>query len=244
MDITPRAARWISVIAWVMAVVGTLVGQLHALARFVGHPGDLVESPVARAWAVPATDALRPLLDWSDPWTMYVTYGKVWTPVCLAFTAAASLVCLRRRPVGAERRLWGVALAGCAAVTVSVVGDYFTPWMDAMFVVGVAAMLLIEIGGIPLGILMLRHGFRPRVTPVLLVAFLPFLFAITSVTSLGSALLPLAWGWAVAAHAVVARDRVGSPEAAAPAPRHQPGPERPGRRARPVRTSLSRSARS
>ena len=33
--------------------------------------------------------------------------------------------------------------------------------------------------------------------------FLPFLFAITEVTSLGSALLPLMWGWAVAAQAAV-----------------------------------------
>jgi hypothetical protein len=37
--------------------------------------------------------------------------------------------------------------------------------------------------------------------------FIPFMFAVTEVTSLGSALLPLMWGWAVAAHAVVSRER-------------------------------------
>ena len=88
-------------------------------------------------------------------------------------------------------------------MTVSVFGDYFTPWMDQMFVVGIAAMLVIGLGGIPLGIVMLRNGFRPRTTPILLMAFLPLVFAITEVTSLGSALLPLMWGWAIAAHAVV-----------------------------------------
>ena len=50
---------------------------------------------------------------------------------------------------------------------------------------------------------MWRNGSRPRATPVLLMAFIPFMFAITEVTSLGSALLPLMWGWAIAAHAVV-----------------------------------------
>ena len=88
-------------------------------------------------------------------------------------------------------------------MTLSVCGDYFTPWMDQMFIVGIAAMLIIGLGGIPLGILMLRHGFRPRTTPVLLIIFLPFMFAITELTSLGSALLPLMWGWAIAAHAAV-----------------------------------------
>ena len=74
-----------------------------------------------------------------------------------------------------------------------------------MFIVGIAAMLVIGFGGIALGIMMLRNGFRPRVTPILLMIFIPFMFAITSVTSLGSALLPLMWGWAIAAHAVAGR---------------------------------------
>jgi hypothetical protein len=71
-----------------------------------------------------------------------------------------------------------------------------------MFMLGIGAMLAIGIGGIPLGILMLRNGFRPRTTPVLLMIFIPFMIAITQVTSFGSALLPLMWGWAIAANAV------------------------------------------
>jgi hypothetical protein len=214
MELSTSTARWISRLAWVMAAVGTVVGQVHALARAQAHPGDFAESPLARAWGEPATRALRPLLDWSDPWTVYVTYGKIWLPVCLAFTAAAYLGYRRRRPVGPERRLWQIALAGYIAMTVSVFGDYFTPWMDQMFVVGIAAMLVIGLGGIPLGIVMLRNGFRPRTTPILLMAFLPLVFAITEVTSLGSALLPLMWGWAIAAHAVAAPDRAGTPRVA------------------------------
>ena len=108
---------------------------------------------------------------------------------------------------GAERRLWQVTLAGYAVMTLSVLGDYFTPWMDQMFLLGIGAMLVIGFGGIALGIVMLRNGFRPRITPILLMIFIPFMFAVTEVTSLGSALLPLMWGWAVAAHAVVSHER-------------------------------------
>jgi hypothetical protein len=211
MKITSSTARLVSVVAWVTAVAGTVVGQLHALARARAHPDDFVESPLARAWGEPAIRLLQPLLDWSDPWTVYVTYGKIWGPVCLAFTAAAYLVFRLRHPSGAERRLWQLALIGYLAMTLSVFGDYFTPWMDQMFIVGIAAMLIIGLGGIPLGIVMLRHGFRPRTTPVLLISFLPFMFAITQLTSLGSALLPLMWGWAIAAHAAV-RARTRTPD--------------------------------
>ena len=208
MEHHPPYARQISWAAVVLAAVGTVVGQVHALARGQAHPGDYVDSPLFTAWARPATAALRPLLDWSDPWTVYVSYGKVWVPVAIAFTAAAYLVYRVRRPRGAERRLWQVQLGAYALMTVSIIGDYFTPWMDQLFVVGIVAMLVIGTGGIPLGVVMLRNGFRPRVTPILLMIFIPFLFAITTVTSLGSALLPLMWGWAFAARAVTNRPEV------------------------------------
>ena len=53
---------------------------------------------------------------------------------------------------------------------------------------------------------MLRNEFRARTTAVLLMVILPFMFAIMEATSLGSAPLPLMWGWAIAAHAVVQVD--------------------------------------
>jgi hypothetical protein len=73
MVITASAARRVSTTAWVMAAVGTVVGQIHALARAQAHPHDFEESPLYRAWGEPAIRALRPLLDWSDPQTVYVT---------------------------------------------------------------------------------------------------------------------------------------------------------------------------
>jgi hypothetical protein len=56
---------------------------------------------------------------------------------------------------------------------------------------------------------MLRRRFRPRTTAWLLIGFLPFFMAITEITSMGNALLPLMWGWAFAAHVVA---RAGSTE--------------------------------
>ena len=210
MDITPSTARRISTFAWTMAAVGTVVGQVHALARARSHPHDFEEAPLAAAWGEPAIRLLRPLLDWSDPWTVYVTYGKIWTPVCVAFLAAAYLVYRHRSPQGFERRLWQVQLVAYAAMTLSVFGDYFTPWMDQMFVLGLVAFLVIGFGGIPFGIVLLRNRFRPVLTPVLLIGFIPFMLAVTTVTSLGSALLPLMWGWAVAAHTVESQQTTGA----------------------------------
>ena len=210
MEITPSTARRISTFAWTMAAVGTVVGQVHALARARSHPHDFEEAPLAAAWGEPAIRLLRPLLDWSDPWTVYVTYGKIWTPVCVAFLAAAYLVYRHRSPQGFERRLWQVQLVAYAAMTLSVFGDYFTPWMDQMFVLGLVAFLVIGFGGIPFGIVLLRNRFRPVLTPVLLIGFIPFMLAVTTVTSLGSALLPLMWGWAVAAHTVASQQTTGA----------------------------------
>jgi hypothetical protein len=201
-EITPTAARRISIAAWALAAFGTVAGELHALSRINSHPEDL-ETPLTRAWAVPAMDALHPLLDWSDPRFVYWTYGKIWLPICLAFTAAAYLVYRRRRPQGGESVAWRVQLTAYALLTVSVTGDYYTPWTEQFFVVGLVALAAIAFGGPVLGLMLLRKGFRPRSTAWLLTLFLPFFIAITEVTSMGNALLPLMWGWALAAHRVV-----------------------------------------
>ena len=79
--------------AWVMAWVGLVVGQMHALSRFATAAGkEDLELPLAAAWAEPATDLLAPLLTWAGPDVVYVTYGKIWFPVFLAFTLCALVV--------------------------------------------------------------------------------------------------------------------------------------------------------
>ncbi|MBK6886461.1 MAG: hypothetical protein IPH03_08285 [Tetrasphaera sp.] len=202
MEISTTNARRLSVFAWGMALFATVAGQLHALSRINSHPGDLEEG-VTSVWAVPAMNAVRPLLDWGDPYFVYWTYGKIWLPVFLTLTVAAWVVYRRRGPLGAERLAWRILLAAYAVATVSVAGDYYTPWTEVFFAIGLVPMLVIGLVGVWLGILMLRHGFRPRVTPWALILFLPGLFAITTVTSMGSVILPSLWAWAYALHVSV-----------------------------------------
>ena len=103
-----RYEKEIGRFAWIMAWVGLVAGQLHALARFRTADGqEDLELPLTRAWAEPADDLLSPLLGWADPDLVYITYGKIWLPVFVAFTLCAMAVYRRRKPAGFE--------SGCGA---------------------------------------------------------------------------------------------------------------------------------
>lgn len=212
MDISTTTARRVSVFTWGMAVFATVAGQLHALSRINSHPEDLEEG-WTRVWSVPAMDAVRPLLDWGDPTFVYWTYGKIWLPIFATMLVAAWVVYRRRRPLGAERLAWRILLAAYAVSTIAVAGDYYTPWTDVFFLVGLVPMLVIGFVGVWLGILLLRHGFRPRVTPWVLILFIPGFFVITSVTSMGSVILPTLWAWAYALHVSVRTETAEEPSA-------------------------------
>lgn len=68
--------------------------------------------------------------------------------------------------------------------------------------------MLSFVGSPLLGVSLLRNGFRPKVTAWLLILSLPSMLAITQVTSLGSADLPVAFGWAIAdSHLLATRQR-------------------------------------
>jgi hypothetical protein len=203
--------RSIGRIAWMMAWTGLVVGQLHALARFRTPDGrEDLELPLTGAWAEPATEALLPLLDWARPEIVYITYGKIWFPVFLAFTLCAVVVRRRRQPAGFEKWVWRVLLTGFVLGCVGVFGDYWTQWtgdyngdgieaalFGAAFVVTFPALLLMALGSTVLGVVLLVRRFRPAGPAVLLAAFIPFAFAITQVTSLGSVALPVMFAFGI-----------------------------------------------
>jgi hypothetical protein len=197
---TSKVDRVIGMAAWVAAWIGLVLAPIHALSRFAtaDGAGDL-ESSVVRAWAEPAARLLRPLLDWSDVDTVYKTYGRVWLPL-LAVAAACAVVIRRgRQPHGAERWGWWIALSGYGIATVSVVGDYYTPWMDESFAfVGIPGILISVLGSTLLGVALLRRGFRPRISAWLLACWLPLFFALSSLIAMGAALLPMLWAWGIA----------------------------------------------
>lgn len=202
--------RLIGRLSWISAWAALVLGQLHALARHATEDGasDL-ELPATRAWAEPAADLVAPLLTWGDPDLVYVTYGKLWLPVFVLFTAAAFVAHRHRRPRGFEKWAWRAVLVGYVGACVSVVGEYWTQWtgepnalLDIVFLASMPFLLLTMLGSTVLGVTLLVKGYRPRATAVLVACAVPGLVVIPMVTSLGNIVLPLAFGWAVAARRI------------------------------------------
>ena len=197
--------RQIGRLAWVMAWVAVVIGQLHALSRYRTDDGrsDL-DLPLTGAWAKPTTDALMPLLDWASADAVYYTYGKLWLPVFVAFTLGAFVVHRRRDPQGKERWAWRIALTGYVGACVSVAAEYWTQWgagsealLEAVFVVTVPFIALTVVGSTALGITLLVKGFRPRSAAWLLALTFPGAVLIPEVTSLGNIVLPIAFAFAI-----------------------------------------------
>ena len=195
------------------AVAGTVLAPLAALSRFATADGkEDLESDIVRAWAEPARDTFTPLLDWGSADTVYKTYGKLWAPILVAALLCAVTVFRRRTPTGAEKWGWRLLLTGMVGMTIGVTGSYWTPALDEFFLFALPFMLIAIIGGLVLGIGLLRRGFRPRATAVMLVAWLPLFFVLSDVIALGAALLPALWAWAAAGWSLAS----GSAELAAP----------------------------
>jgi len=215
--------REIGRFAWVMAWVGLVVGQLHALARFsVPANAEDLDYPLTALWAEPAMDALQPLLDWGDPDLVYVTYGKIWLPVFLAFTLAAFVVRRRREPRGWERVTWWVLLTGCVLGCVSTGLDYWTQWtgdynvlFDVGWLVTIPAFLTILLGSTLVGTTLLLRRARPTVPWVLLALEVPLAIGILQVTSMGSAALPLMFAFGILGRRIA---RAEAPTTAQPVP--------------------------
>jgi hypothetical protein len=195
-------------LAWGMAWVGLVVGQFHAMARHntVDGKGDL-QLWTTRVWSDPARQFFRPLLDWSNPDAVYLTYGKIWFPVFAAFTACAFVLYRRRQPRGFEKFAWRFALFGYAWATVAVLVSYWTQWthtsalLDLSFVfLDIPGLLMTVVGSTLLGIILLRRGFRPRVTAWLLALTLPLTVTIQMFTSMGSGALPVMFAFGIAGH--------------------------------------------
>lgn len=201
---TDKTRRQIGWVAWIMAWTGLVVGQLHALSRFATADGrEDLEYPLTAAWAIPADDMLRPLLNWAHPNLVYLHYGKIWFPILASFTLCAWVVYRRRRPVGFETWAWRLALAGYALATVGVFLSYWTQWTptytEPWFTVGwyldIPGLFLTLAGSSILGLTLLARRFRPVLPAVLLTLSIPLAVGIIQITSLGNVLLPIAFAF-------------------------------------------------
>lgn len=195
--------RRIGRFAWTMAWFGLVAGQLHAMARHQTADGkEDLQVWTTRVWSDPGRKLFAPLLDWASPDVVYVTWGKIWLPVFLGFTLCAFLVHRRRRPVGFEKWAWRIALTGYVGACASVFAEYWTQWgsvdqgmVDAVFLVTAPFLLITMVGSTLLGIALLRRGIRPKLPALLLALAIPGLVAISTVTSLGNVVLPIAFAF-------------------------------------------------
>ena len=217
-----RITRW----AWLTSLATLVIGQLHALARHRTEDGKSDLDLVATAWwAEPAGRALDPLLDWAGPDTVYLSYGKWWTVALGVMVAAAVMVMRARQPHGAEKWGWRLFTVGYGLLTVGVTAYYWGQWTsynvleDIGLLAQLPAALVGAIGATTLGITLLRRGARPKLAAVLLLLNIPFLFAISAVTSLGNTDIPTMFAIALLAREAAApRETVVSRQAAAATP--------------------------
>jgi hypothetical protein len=215
-----EAQRRIGRIAWFMAWVGLVVGQLHALSRFATADGiEDLELPLTAAWAEPAADLLQPVLGWADPDIVYVTYGKIWFPVFLAFTLCALVVYRRRQPARVEKWAWRFAITAYALASVSVFLEYWTQWtgeyngdsiegtlFTLAWLMTVPSLLMVLLSSTILGVTLLVKRFRPIPPAVLLALLIPLAFAIMQVTSMGSAALPVMFAFGLLGRRIARAD--------------------------------------
>jgi hypothetical protein len=206
-----QSQRRIGRFAWIMAWVGLIVGQLHALARFATEDGkEDLELPFTAAWAEPTADLLRPLLSWANPDIVYITYGKIWFPIFGAITLCALVVYRRRQPVRVEKWAWRFAITAYALASVGVFLDYWTQWTGnyngdgiegALFTlawfVTLPSLLVFLLSSTLLGVTLLVKRFRPTLPALLLALVIPLAFGILQVTSMGSAALPVMFAFGI-----------------------------------------------
>jgi hypothetical protein len=202
-----------------MAWVGLVLGQLHALSRHATTDGkNDLNQPLTEIWAVPAARAVRPLLDWGNPDTVYLMYGKIWLPVFAAFTLCAFLLYRRRSPRGFEKWAWRVALTGYVLATLAVFVEYWLNWTGygplfepAFMTLVIPGFLLTLIGSTVLGIALYRNRIRPFAIAWLLALTIPIAVVVLQFTSMGSAALPVMFAFAIAGRKVATEQDSPSP---------------------------------
>jgi len=219
----PSIARTAGIAAVAASAATVLIAPLHALARFATEDGasDLA-SPVVAAWARPAREIAGGLLTFSDPDTVYTTYGKYWL-IFMAAVIACALAMRARRPVPmrrAERWGWRIALAGYGLTAAGSLVSYWTLYVDVGFAaLTLPGQFLSAIGNTLLGVALLRAHARPRLTGWLLALDLPLSILFVTVGSMATGVLPFALAWGAAGWRLSRTEAADVPAAMAPAAR-------------------------
>lgn len=187
-----------------LAIMGSVIGML--LWPFLGatwflDEQNLAEQPAtARAWAEPLLAHDAGLLSWSDPHTMYMTYGKVSILMFVGFIAGLVGLHARQKERAGRVGLWGyrVALASSTVFLAGLLVAYTTPLTDVAFMTMMVPGLLGQLVGYPLfGWGAWRARVAPRlVAGLLLVGAFPLFIPLSVLlghNSAGFLVLCVAW---------------------------------------------------
>jgi hypothetical protein len=201
---SPRTLRFASIYTTLAAVVVALCSPLLAVAYFATPDGasELANATVA-AWADPARHVLGALETFAAPQTVYLTYGRILTLAAPALLVAA-LAVRTTRPneiSRLERAAWPVTLVGYALAVIGIMGAFWTPFLDTIFLIAmVPGMLLTPLASTALGVALLRSQRQPRATGWLLALCIPLMVlgsVVLGHNSLGMVPLFVAWALAV-----------------------------------------------
>jgi hypothetical protein len=198
MELTPDARRWAGLAAVVGGVVGLLYWPLHSLAYFATESGSDSEGLLKPTeWL---REPLEPLLDWSSPDTVYVTYGKIIIVPAAGFLLGLVAVRAALPAVTARLVRWGfrISIVGNVLVLVGLVIEYWLELVDLGFAIDFPAFLILLAGSTMLGIGMLRERSAPRVGAWLLALAIPLVLGCTLLIGhLSAGLIPLDLAWIV-----------------------------------------------
>ena len=215
---TPSRTVLAARLAMAGAVSSLVLTPLHGLSRFnpaLGHH-DLEEC-CAAWWGRPGLEALQPLLNWSDPFSVYIWYGRVWILLLAAATFSAYAVHAVLRPVNRTQTwAWRAVLTGLTLQTIGLAGAFLTSWLDQSYTwVAIPGGVLNLVGGTVLGIWSLRRGPLPRFTAVVLTVGIPIDLLLSTFVYAGGAVVPMLFAWAVAGRAAARAVTAGVPDVGA-----------------------------
>jgi hypothetical protein len=143
-------------------------------------------------------EPLEPLLDWSSPDTVYVTYGKIILVPLIGFLLGLLAVHAAQRPIAAGLERWGfrIALVGNVVAIVGTLVEYWLEEVDLGFAIGAPGLLVLLVGSTLFGIATLRARSAARAGAWLLALSLPLLLTCTLLIGhLSAGLVPLDLAW-------------------------------------------------
>jgi hypothetical protein len=183
----------------IMAVVGSIavmiIAPLYAVSYFIKEN----EWEAVIPWGEWLVDRAPWLWNWSDPTTVYVTYGKLHPLFAIGFLCGLlSLHAVQAGTGRLERWSFRVLFVASVLLSIGMIMAYYTPWLSQSFMFfSMPGLLLTMLGSIPYGIATLRARMVTRTGAWLLTvgAFpgLPMLVILTGQITTGLYLFLLAW---------------------------------------------------